>query len=197
MHNLCSRITFFRNFARQMEKLDAYKIDFKGVQDDAEVRHLQADDEFFARVQGSEIQSGNVAVEMQVRHTSGVYLVSFQFKGEVQVMCDRCLEPMMQPVEGEAELRIKLGETYEDDGDIIVVPEDEGSADISWQVYEQIALQIPLRHVHEDGKCEESMQEVLSQHETLEDAGTDADSGESQTTDPRWDALKKLITTNN
>ena len=180
-----------------MEKLDAYKIDLRGLQDVNQNRSLTADDEFFALVQGDEIQSGNVAIEMQVRQTSGVYVVCFQFSGEVQVMCDRCLEPMMQPVEGEAELRIKLGETYEDDGELIVVPEDEGVADISWQVYEQIALQIPLRHVHADGKCEESMQEVLAKHGRYDEDDEDDDSGESQVTDPRWDALKQLISTNN
>ena len=180
-----------------MEKLDAYKIDLHAVLDDTEVRSMQADDEFFARVQGNEIQSGSVAVEMQIHHTSGVFVVAFQFKGEVQVMCDRCLEPMMQPVEGDAELRIKLGETYEDDGELIVVPEDEGLVDVSWQVYEQIALQIPIRHVHADGECEASMRQVLLQHEASEDASNAEVSGEAQATDPRWDALKKLISTNN
>ncbi len=180
-----------------MEKLDAYKIDLHAVLDGTEVRSMQADDEFFARVQGNEIQSGSVRVEMQIRYTSGVFVVAFQFKGEVQVMCDRCLEPMMQPVEGDAELRIKLGETYEDDGDIIVVPENEGIADVSWQVYEQIALQIPIRHVHADGECEADMQHVLLQHEANEEPTDADDSREEQPTDPRWDALKKLISTNN
>ena len=193
MHFLCSRISFFRNFARQMEKLDAYKINLNVLRSDPESRSLRADDEFFSRVQGNEIQHGDVSVEMQIRPTSGVFVVSFQFKGEVEVVCDRCLEPMMQPVEGEAELRIKLGAIYEDDGELIVVPEDEGIADISWQVYEQIALQIPLRHVHPDGECEAGMQDVLSRHESVEDAN----SGEPQATDPRWDALKQLISTNN
>ena len=65
-----------------MEKLDAYKIDLRGLQDVNQNRSLTADDEFFALVQGDEIQSGNVAIEMQVRQTSGVYVVRFQFSGE-------------------------------------------------------------------------------------------------------------------
>lgn len=181
-----------------MEKLDAYKIDLKGLASDAECRSLVADDEFFSVVQGKEIQFGNVQVEMQVRPTAGSFKVGLQFQGEVQVLCDRCLEPMMQPVEGEAELSVKLGETYEDDGDIIVVPEDDGVLDISWQVYEQIALSIPFRHVHADGECDGEMAEALQRHEASEaQDGEVENSQDEQPTDPRWDALKKLISTNN
>ena len=59
-----------------MEKLDAYKIDLRGLQDVNQNRSLTADDEFFALVQGDEIQSGNVAIEMQVRQTSGVVVAT-------------------------------------------------------------------------------------------------------------------------
>ncbi len=181
-----------------MEKLDAYKIDLKAIQDEVLERSLVVDNDFFTAVQGDEIQQGNVTLELQVRQTAGSYKVSLQFQGQVQVLCDRCLEPMMQPVEGEAELSVKLGETFEDDGDLIIVPEDEGILDLSWQIYEQIALQIPLSHYHEDGECNSEMEEVLSQHQAYE-VGEDGESSsdESQQTDPRWDALKKLISTNN
>lgn len=190
----CSRITFFRNFARQMDRLDSYKFDLKGMQNDVEMRSVLADDDFFEAVQGTETQRGSVRVEMEMRQTAGGFQANIQFKGEVQVMCDRCLDPMMQPVEGVAELKIKLGETYEDDGDVIVVPEREGIVDLSWQVYEQIALQIPMRHVHPDGECSELMQNALSSHEAQQD---EISAEDEQATDPRWEALKKLISTNN
>lgn len=187
-----------------MEKLEAYKIDLKGLQDDVVTRSLVADDDFFAAVQGNEIQYGNVALEMQLRQTAGTFEVSLQFHGDVQVLCDRCLEPMRLPVEGDATLKVRLGDEYEDDGEMIVVPENDGILDLSWQVYEQIALQIPLSHVHEDGECNEEMQSVLLEHEAhdagSDEEGSDADNsqdGGGKPTDPRWDALKKLISTNN
>lgn len=178
-----------------MEKLNAYKIDLKAMQGDVETRTLVADNEFFAAVQGPEIQHGDVGVELTVREVAGAFKASFTFEGEVEVICDRCLEPMMQAVSGEAELSIKLGDTYEDDGDIIQVAEDDGVLDLSWQVYEQIALQIPIRHVHSDGECSEDMQDALSEHEAGRQAdGTEEGSNANDApTDPRWDALKKLL----
>lgn len=181
-----------------MKKLDAYKIDLKAMHGDVETRSLMADDVFFAEIQGPEIQRGNVAVELTIREVAGAFRASFSFDGSVEVVCDRCLEPMMQPVSGEADLRIKLGETYEDDGDIIQVPEEDGILDLSWQVYEQIALQIPIRHVHAEGECKAEMQSVLSEHEAGRQAETTGEDGitADAPTDPRWDALKKLLKEN-
>lgn len=180
-----------------MEKLDAYKIDLKAMTGGAEARSVVADDTFFSVVEGPEIQHGNVAVNLTVRETAGAFTATIDFDGEVEVMCDRCLEPMMQQVAGKAALTIRLGETYEDDGEIIVVPEDEGVVDLSWQVYEQIALQIPLRHVHAESECASDMQEALFVHEAGQTNEADEQEEGETPTDPRWDALKKLITTNN
>lgn len=178
-----------------MERLDAYKINLKAMLGGVETRSLVADDEFFKAVQGPEIQCGTVNVELTVREVAGAFKASFTFSGEVEVICDRCLEPMMQPVNGEAELCVKLGETYEDDGDIIQVAEEDGILDLSWQVYEQIALQIPIRHVHPDGECKSDMQSVLFEHEAGRQSETTTEDGsaEDAPTDPRWDALKKLL----
>lgn len=178
-----------------MEKLDAYKIDLKALLGGVETRSLVADDDFFAAVQGPEIQHGNVSLDLSVSEVAGAYKVTLSFDGEVEVICDRCLEPMMQAVSGDAELHVKLGETYEDDGDIIQVAEDDGIVDLSWQVYEQIALQIPIRHVHADGECRAEMQDALSEHEAGRQTNN-AKEGESAgdaPTDPRWDALKQLL----
>lgn len=178
-----------------MKKLDAYRFDLKAMQGDVETRMLVADDDFFAEVQGPEIKRGNVSLSLSVREVAGAFLVSLTFSGDVEVICDRCLEPMMQAVSGQAELRVKLGEAYEDDGDIIQVPEDDGVVDLSWQVYEQIALQIPIRHVHADGECETDMQSVLAGHEAGQQHVISDKDGEQKDapTDPRWDALKKLL----
>lgn len=191
---LCGYISFFRNFARQMEKQDAYKLDLKGMLDDVVTRSLVADDDFFAAVQGDAIQHGHVALQVQVRRGEETFDLALQFQGEVEVSCDRCLESMLQPVEGEALIKVRLGDTYEDDGDTVVVPEVSGILDFSWLVYEQIALQIPLSHVHPDGECDEAMRNVLMQHEAHD--GESPEEAE-RATDPRWEALRKLISTNN
>ena len=159
-----------------MEKLDGYTVDLKGMSDDTVSYRWQADNDFFSAVQGPEIKHGLLDVALRVKRTSDVYELQFQLKGEVEVSCDRCLEPMLQPIEAHCTLKVVMGDEYADDGEVVTVPEREGIINVAWNIYEFAALQIPLRHVHPDGECK-----VLL-----------PTSSEEEKTDPRWDALNKL-----
>ncbi len=107
-----------------MGKLDGYNVDLKGMTSDTVSYRWQADNDFFSAVQGSEIKAGSLDVALRVKQASGAYELEFQLKGEVEVTCDRCLEPMSQPIEAQCTLKDEFA-----------------------------ALQIPLRHVHPDGEC--------------------------------------------
>ena len=69
----------------------------------------------------------------------------------------------------------------------IFMAENEGILDVAWFIYEFIALNIPIKHVHAPGKCNPAMIEMLQEHSA-------ARSGEEEeeTVDPRWAALLKL-----
>ena len=159
-----------------MGKLDGYNVDLKGMTSDTVSYRWQADNDFFSAVQGPEIKAGSLDVALRVKQTSGAYELEFQLKGEVEVTCDRCLEPMFQPIEAQCTLKVVLGEDYADDGEVVTVPEREGIINVAWNIYEFAALQIPLRHVHPDGECKAPL----------------PTSSEEEKTDPRWDALNKL-----
>ena len=159
-----------------MEKLDGYTVDLKGVSDDTVSYSWHVDDDFFSAVQGPEIKAGSLDVALRVKQTSGTFELEFQLKGEVEVTCDRCLEPMSQPIDALCTLRVKMGEEYADDGDVVTIPEREGIINVAWNIYEFAALQIPLRHVHPDSPS------LTSKEEEKE-------------SDPRWDALRELVNT--
>jgi len=158
-----------------MGKLDGYIVDLKGVQSDTVSYNWQVDNDFFSAVQGPEIKHGLLDVALRVKQTSGAYELEFQLRGEVEVTCDRCLEPMSCPIDAQSTLKVVMGEEYADDGDVVTVPEKDGTINVAWNIYEFAALQIPLRHVHEE--C--SLTPTLSKGE-----------GEM---DPRWAELKKIV----
>ena len=161
-----------------MGELDGYKVDLKGMTSDTVSYRWQADNDFFSAVQGSEIKHGLLDVALRVKRTSGAYELEFQLKGEVEVSCDRCLEPMDLPIEALSTLKVVMGDEYADDGDVVTIPEREGTINVAWNIYEFAALQIPLRHVHEDGKCK---------------APFPNPSPEEEGSDPRWDELRKIV----
>lgn len=173
-----------------MNKLEPYRIDLLATKGEPVERQFVANEDFFKQLDG-EIERGEVRVTLRVAPVAEAYRVSITFEGHVEVPCDRCLEPMSIPVKGEAQINVRLGATSEDDGEVIQVAENDGVLDLSWQVYEQIALQIPIRHVHPDGECPESIDRLLSAMQKGEQQG------QEPTNDPRWDALRKLVQTNN
>ena len=166
-----------------MEKLDSFKVDLKGMISDTVSYQWHIDDRFFSAVQGPEIQQGQLDASLQVKRTSGVYELTFGFAGTVKVACDRCMELMDQPVEAEQTLKVKLGDRFEDDGDMVTVPEGDGTLNVAWNLYEFIALEIPIRHVHPQGECplDAEFEESSSEHET------------EKPIDPRWNDLRKIL----
>ena len=107
-------------------------------------------------------------------------------EGEVEVMCDRCTDHFSQEVSGERKVIVKFGETFLDEGDdLIILPPSENELDVSGLIYESIVLSIPSRRVHPEGECNQDTLDALEKIRVEE-------TNEESTTDPRWDALKKL-----
>jgi len=162
----------------------------------------QLDNEFFAALDAPEVQKGQLEVTLNVRKTSGVYLLDFHTEGVVMVVCDRCLDEMEQAIESDDRLKVKLGEEYDETDDLVIVPEEEGYINVAWFIYEFIALSIPMKHVHAPGKCNKDMVSKLSKHLRVsgdeEDDSEDLDELEknSQSIDPRWNELKKILDNN-
>ena len=162
--------------------------------DTAEYQY-QLDDAFFLDLDAPEVQKGQVNVTLKVRKTSGVYQLDFHIEGEVVVICDRCLDEMEQPIESVDTLKVKLGDEFSEVDDVVMVPEEDGYINVAWFIYEFIALNIPMKHVHEYGKCNKDMVKKLNKH-LRSDEDDEQDDDTPQEIDPRWNELKKILDNN-
>jgi len=173
-----------------MYSLEPFKIDLREAKDSEKTIGFDLGDDYFKAIGGSEVKSGTVRMDVSIRNTAGTFELRFSFRGMVNVPCDLCLDEMAQPVDGEGSLFARLGDEYSEDDDLITVDKADGLIDLSWFIYEFVALAIPVRHVHEQGRCNKEMAALLKEHEA--GAATEAEQGEE--TDPRWSELKKLKT---
>ncbi len=191
-------------------KFSLYNISLKNLSAGVHSYSYELDRKFFEDIDGDEVKKGNVKVELTVRKLSSSFEFNFDLKGMVQVPCDRCLDDMDQEIDSQNHLIVKLGKEYSEESDeIIVIPEDEGEINIAWFLYEFIALNIPIKHAHEPGKCNRTMSKKLQKHravsaddedgDEMDDFDDDGDidfveddNSKTETTDPRWDALKGL-----
>ncbi len=174
-----------------MDKLQAYKISFKGLKDGKHQFHYTIGKSFFEQIEGSIIEKGSFEVDVVMNKTSQMLQLEFNIDGNVQAICDNCLGDIIVPVSYEGILYVKFGIEYDEPSEeIIVIPKEENELNIAQLIYEYIVVSMPLRSVHEDHlSCDPEMKAKLEQF-----------SGEQhhtnnkikETTDPRWDALKKL-----
>jgi len=172
-----------------MSNLDKFKIDLKALDEGTNVLTFRLDDRFFEDVEGPEVKQGDVDATLTIRKSANdIFELHFHTKGVITVACTRCLDDMELPVETDNSMTAKFGSDYAEDDDLVTVQEDTGILDVAWFFYEQIALNIPIQHVHETGKCNAAMIDALNEHS----AARSSDGEQSDNVDPRWEALRKL-----
>ncbi len=180
-------------FAARMDTSGLYKIDFRDLTADEMTRTWILDDSFFSVLDEQDIKHGKLTATLRVKKKAGSYQLEIHAIGEVEIPCDRCLEPMSQPIDAEDTIEVRLSEAYDDDGDRILIPEDKPILDVSWNLYETIALAIPIFHTHNDGECPENIsQYLITDDEPARDSSEDG-MQEEKPIDTRWEALKALL----
>lgn len=188
-----------------MGKFELYDIDLKNLTPGVHEFQYLLENAFFVDIEGPEVQKGKVNVHLTVTGTtSSLFDMNFELDGVVEVPCDRCLEEMEIPIKTHNRLVAKFGKEYgEENDEVIIIPEDEGSINIAWFLYEFIALAIPMKHVHAPGECDQTMVSKLKEHtagnrdEEDDDLTSEGVDDRSDVNDPRWNALKDLLENDN
>ena len=177
-----------------MEKKETYVISLRELSVGTHEYEFHLDDSYFEELEATEVRRGSVDVKVSVKKGQHSSNLQFYSKGVVMIPCNRCLEDMEQEIETSNELVVKYGEEFEEvDDQLIVIPEYPGEIDLSWYMYEFIALNIPIQHVHPEGGCSEEMISQLNRYMTDYVSEEEEKQENDQDVDPRWAALKGLL----
>lgn len=177
-------------YESQMCSLESLKIDLNGLKAGATAFRYDLGDAYFGFVDSREISHGCVQVQLDVTRIGDSFTLEFSISGVVTVSCDRCLDDMEQPINTSGSIVAQLGDESSDAGDIVMVDSATGILDVSWTIYEFIALAIPVRHVHAPGRCNPAMIKALEEHSAVR--GGEESAG--PVVDTRWKELEKLKT---
>lgn len=178
-----------------MSKRDSYAVRISGLGEGDHSFIFELEREFFVLYEHPEIHNGNVHAEVILEKKPGVLSLHFRLEGEVEVMCDRCLEKFMTGVSTKQIIFVKMGEkTGEMDDDVLIIGRDDHEVDVGQYLYEFIMLALPYQKIHPDDSnghstCNPEMLKQLDAHRAKEQ-------DKKIMTDPRWDALKGLIEKN-
>ena len=171
-----------------MVSFKEFNINLKALNHGNTVFHYAITDEFFHFVEALDIIGGDLQAEVVVNKTETYFEINFHIEGNVSIACAKCLDEMQQTIRTEQRLIVRFGHEYSEEDDLIIVPEDDESFDISWFLYEFIQLNIPIKHVHAPGKCNPAMIKMLEEHSVTRSDGRE----EEQIVDPRWSKLTEL-----
>lgn len=163
-----------------METINSFTLALNDIPADGLMRQWHVDDAFFQSLDDAQYQHGSLDVSMTARRTTDGCDIDMKVAGWLTVKCDRCNDDMQVEIAGADVLKVRIGEEAGDDGDFITVPDADTPADLSWNIYETIALAVPMHPVHDEGQCNAEMEELLRQHRPTEQ------------TDERWAALSQL-----
>lgn len=159
---------------------DSLLIALNGLQAGRNDFFWQIGGEFFKGFGNSDIVGADLKVEASVEK-SGTYLgLDCRISGILTVPCDRCLDDLDYPIDELVKLSIKFGEEPVveevefggDEREILYLPADGSDLDISQVVYDYACLALPIKRVHEEGKCNPAVLRYL----TGEDNGSNEDS---------------------
>jgi len=174
-----------------VSKRDSYAVRMSGLGDGLHDFSFELDHKFFAGLDHSEIQEGNVRADVVMEKKPGVFSLHFTLKGEVEVVCDRCLEAFMARIDTEQTLFIRIGEELKElEDNVLMIHRDDYEIEISQILYEYIILALPFKRVHPDvdgqPECNPDMLDRLEAQQGTEEE-------EVESFDPRWDKLKGII----
>ena len=140
-----------------------YTIPVKGLSVGSHHFELELDDWLMRLFDCTEVRNVKVRASLNVERSSSMVAVAADFRGEVTVDCDRCLEDLVLPVACDASMEIRfitgLSSVNESeyDGEVMWLGQGEAEADISAFLYESVILALPYRRVHPDGLCNVEM----------------------------------------
>lgn len=161
-------------------------VQFSGLKTGTYTYHYTLDDTFFETFENEEVRQGTVEFKVVLEKKERMLVFHFSFHGTMATTCDRCLGPMVVPVEGERIMCVKLSDDApEEDEEMTIVPEQTFQIDLAQWMYEYVVMAMPMCHAHDEADCDPDMLQRLDRQQSDAQA-------EQQAVDPRWAALLNL-----
>ena len=171
-----------------MKDLKEFNIPFVGLKEGKHLFQYKVDNTFFELYDYNEFEKSSIDVTLEFVKKSTLFELEFTASGTVNVPCDVTNEYFDLEITATLPLVVKFGQEYNDENEeILILPHEVYQFSVAQFIYEMIVLGIPNKRVHPkvlDGTMET---EALEQLEIKEEKTV-------ETTDPRWDKLKNLIT---
>ena len=159
---------------------------------------MESGDAFFEELEQDIVDRGHFKVHVKLVKSATMIQLYFDTKGTLGLICDRSLEPYEEPFAFNERIILKFGDHDEELTDEIeIINRNTNRINVAKYIFDFIALSLPFKKIHpslrkpeDDDEFSEDQDEVILVYTSA--AETDSADEDSDNTDPRWAALKKL-----
>jgi uncharacterized metal-binding protein YceD (DUF177 family) len=171
-----------------MGALSEYNIEIFRLSDKVHTFDYEINDSFFLSFEGSYLSKGNLKATVTLNKSDRYIRSNIIIHGEVELTCDRSLEPYLHSVDVNEEIIFNYGDEYKEVSEnILIIPRDTQRLNFAQYIYELIGLMVPMKKLHPKYQNEEH-----SEGQKLVYTSENKISEDEEPTDPRWNALKNI-----
>ncbi|GAB4427796.1 MAG: hypothetical protein OHK0039_46230 [Bacteroidia bacterium] len=176
-----------RSFARR------YSLNVARLKPGKHAESFEVEDDFFEHFEGSLIRKGAVQVRLQMEKWHTHLDVVFHLTGGIEVICDRCGNPYMHPIDETQRIIYAFDKSLDFEGyEVMYAESHEQELVLTQELYDFMILAIPMRKVPpaDQHLCPPDVLHLLGLDEQGNPLENQEDPNDEE--DPRWAALKKL-----
>jgi len=169
--------------------IDEFDIPIHGLKEGIHDFEYEVGSSFFELFSNADLPGGDLKVDLSLNKKTQFLEFDFRIYGNLNLICDRCLELFSYEVDIKEKLFVRFGDAYEElDDNIIIIPRGDSRFNFAQYIYEFAVLSIPYKKVHPENENDESGcdPEMIKR---LNDLRVEE---KNDTYDPRWDKLKNL-----
>jgi uncharacterized metal-binding protein YceD (DUF177 family) len=171
-----------------MEKIiTKYRIFIQGLEDKTHEFHFEGSDSFFSAFQEEDAYKGDFKARVVLDKSSTMLILNFEINVELNLICDRSLEPFSETFEIAEKYIFKFGDKAEevsDDMEVILYGASE--INIAQHIFDFIVLAIPVKKLHPSLRSSDSEEDEFVIYEGK------VKNDDKAKVDPRWEALEGL-----
>ena len=176
-----------------MDRFRNYDIAFSGLKTGKHDFKFEINQEFFDLFETEqEFFNPEISVDVRLDKHTTFFFFFINVSGTVQLICDISTDEFSENIMNDLKILVKFGEEYDDSNeDIITIPQKDSDFNIANLIYETVVLSIPMKKVAPSVRDNDEYEKLLEKY-----SPKPIEEEEEQSTDPRWEALKKLRNNN-
>ena len=172
-----------------MKSLKNYSIPFTGLALGKHLFEFDIKDDFFNEFDYSLVKKADLKCKVELEKQETMLILDFDITGTIDATCDKCLSQYPQVLDIKEQQIAKFSdEEITEDDEIITLGKSEHEIMLAGLIYEYITVAVPFILV-----CSDEGNTPYCDKEMLADLSKLTENNEqNESTDPRWDALKKF-----